>query len=223
MLQKQIKVQFCLLGYLGALSSFWVHLKRWRMCVCLHCCNPTSPSCLPHSSLWLRSTLLEMPVTVSLLLLPRSFLLDVHTSGSHEQRRLLQGRKVAVQLLPQGRSPLATLQASGCPGVGSPGVCAQCPWERCHRGTSVSVLFSSWCTDVPSSFMACSESEQGYLISSMQARVAVRLVALGVPGAISSQLRSWRWSFRLGMRPVTVSYSCNVWVSPLFNPNFTKL
>ena len=34
--------------------------------------------------------------------LPRSHLLDVHASGSHGRRRLRQGCKVAVQLLPQG-------------------------------------------------------------------------------------------------------------------------
>ena len=37
-----------------------------------------------------------------LLLLPRSLLLDIHASGSHERRRLLLCRKIAVQLLPQG-------------------------------------------------------------------------------------------------------------------------
>ena len=36
------------------------------------------------------------------IVLPRSLLLDVHASGLHERRHLLQGRKVAVQLLPQG-------------------------------------------------------------------------------------------------------------------------
>lgn len=35
------------------------------MCVCLRCCNPTLPGCLLPSSLWQRSTLLGMPVTVS--------------------------------------------------------------------------------------------------------------------------------------------------------------
>ena len=75
---------------------------------------------LPWQLLWAC-----FPYRVELILLTRSLLLDVHASGSHERRRLPRGRKVAVQLLPQGGSPLAKLRASGCPGVGSPGVRVQ--------------------------------------------------------------------------------------------------
>ena len=89
-----------------------------------------------------------------LLLLPRLFPFDVQASGSHKRRRLTQGHKVAVQLLPQAGLLWPRCEPSGCPGVGSPGVRAQCPLDLCDRGTSVSVLFSSCCTDVPSSKQA---------------------------------------------------------------------
>ena len=65
---------------------------------------------------------------IILLLLRRSLSLDVHASGSHERRRLLQSRKVAVQLLPQGGAGGGVSSGHAASlGVGSRGVGVQCP------------------------------------------------------------------------------------------------
>ena len=73
---------------------------------------------------------LVLVIFLILVLLPSTLPLDVNADGWHERRRLRQGRKVAVQRLPQG----VCVGRGG--GVG--------PWPRCKQALGFPGAGSRW-------------------------------------------------------------------------------